>query len=150
MKHHPDPLDESNLLPGKDSYDNNCDYDNVNRTEYGDSIANGENDMEEEDKLQIKENLPDVTLNEYNSNTRRRTVATKSQTCDERPVVTENAVAKMLQKKTSNRINVLTCAHEDSLKGKSHLWTLHPLCGDMFQDGSLLRRRLKFKSCKKI
>ncbi|XP_061820603.2 forkhead box protein B1-like [Nerophis lumbriciformis] len=34
--------------------------------------------------------------------------------------------------------------------GKGGLWALHPLCGDMFHNGSFLRRRKRFKAAEPI
>ncbi|XP_061670555.1 forkhead box protein B1-like [Syngnathoides biaculeatus] len=34
--------------------------------------------------------------------------------------------------------------------GKGGMWALHPLCGDMFQNGSFLRRRKRFKAARPV
>ncbi|XP_061526963.1 forkhead box protein B1-like [Phycodurus eques] len=34
--------------------------------------------------------------------------------------------------------------------GKGGMWALHPLCGDMFQNGSFLRRRKRFKAAQTV
>ncbi|XP_054627473.1 forkhead box protein B1-like [Dunckerocampus dactyliophorus] len=34
--------------------------------------------------------------------------------------------------------------------GKGGLWALHPLCGDMFHNGSFLRRRKRFKAAQPV